>query len=56
MELTLRGYELSLTVRRSRVKSKREKEPIMQQGVAPNRRAEHRHLCAAGGRYLVPSR
>lgn len=56
MELTLRGYELSLTVRRSRVKSKREKETTMRQGVAPNRRAEHRHLCASGGRYLVPNR
>lgn len=56
MELTLKGYELSLTVRRRRVKSRRETETIVRQGVAPNRRAEHRHLCASGGRYLVPTR
>jgi len=56
MELTLRGYELSLTLRRSRVTSRREKGTIMRQGVAPNRRAEHRHLSASGGRYLVPNR
>jgi hypothetical protein len=56
MELTLEGYELSLTVRRRQRKSRREKQlPVRDRSVA-SCSAEHRLLSATGFSHIVPTK
>jgi hypothetical protein len=55
MEWTLRGYEVCLTVRRRRVKTRPQNEKPVEQPV-PCARAEHRYLSASGCHRLLLTR
>jgi hypothetical protein len=56
MELTLERYELTLTIRQRRRKSRRENQlPVIGRAVAgPS--TEHRLLLATGSSHIVPTR
>lgn len=56
MQLTLRNYEVCLSVRRRRVKTRPQSQESVGQPVAPCDRAEHRYLLACGCRHLLPTR
>jgi hypothetical protein len=56
MEWTLRGYEVCLTVRRRRVKTRPLNEKPVEQPSALCARAEHRYLLASGCHCLLLTR